>query len=473
LDRGDRILPALTFVLVFAVYASFFGGTGWNQNSTFALTRALVEAGTVRIDDFRWETDDVARFGEHWYSNKAPGTALLAAIPYAPIHAVERRLGIDPDDRLVLTRNMYLCTVAVCGLSGAWIAAALVLCGARGGRDGAASVGVALVVAFATPLFAYATLLFGHEPNAALLFGAFLAARAGVAEPRRPALAGFLVGCSALCNYQCVPVVAFLLLLVWRGERRWSSALRFGLGALPPLALLGLYQVAAFGTLWTNPITRNEIFVARSAWFGIVRPPQLDALWGITFSPYRGLFFMSPVLLLAAVGAWKLWRDRDERRSAWFLLLLFALFVGFAVTFNGWTGGSAIGPRYLVPILPFAGWLLLRARGLPRLLWWCTAVPSATLNLLAVAVDPQPFERLMSPWVEHILPTFWTGQRDTTRFPWLSPGHVSVNRYSFNLGEVVFGSGSALSLLPILAVAIGGALALVYLARRSAAPAAG
>jgi hypothetical protein len=87
--------------------------------------------------------------------------------------------------------------------------------------------------------------------------------------------------------------------------------------------------------------------------------PQLDALWGITFSPFRGLFFMSPVLLLSLWGWRDLWRAR-ERRAA---LAVSLAAVGSFLLFNSasvmWWGGFAVGPRYLVPMLPFLTWPLI------------------------------------------------------------------------------------------------------------------
>src|SRR4051812_36265094 len=41
-------------------YAYFYSGTGWNQNSRFDLTRAIVEEHTIRIDSFQKNTGDKA-----------------------------------------------------------------------------------------------------------------------------------------------------------------------------------------------------------------------------------------------------------------------------------------------------------------------------------------------------------------------------------------------------------------------------
>src|SRR5919106_2551461 len=76
------------FALVFGAYAYFYQAGGWNQNSRFDLTRAIVEGHTVAIDAFHHNTGDKAQRGSHWYSDKAPGLSLLAVPAYALVYAV-------------------------------------------------------------------------------------------------------------------------------------------------------------------------------------------------------------------------------------------------------------------------------------------------------------------------------------------------------------------------------------------------
>jgi hypothetical protein len=98
------------------------------------------------------------------------------------------------------------------------------------------------------------------------------------------------------------------------------------------------------------------------------------------------------VLLLAAVGLWAWWR-MGRLRAEWAVCLWatasFFLFNGSSVM---WQGGFSIGPRYLVPMLPFlvvglgafaARWGgLLWVRGLTILLavWSVVVVWAETLG---------------------------------------------------------------------------------------------
>lgn len=84
--------------------------------------------------------------------------------------------------------------------------------------------------------------------------------------------------------------------------------------------------------------------------------PSLASLWGLTLSPYRGLFTYSPVLIIAVYALARRIRDRSNVcRLEWRIIL--AVFL-FQFLFNSametfWSGGYVWGPRYLMPLLPF------------------------------------------------------------------------------------------------------------------------
>ena len=81
---AGRISPrAALLVLLFASYAYFYQAGGWNQNSRFALVRAITQERVLSIDRFAYSTGDKAAFRGHFYSDKAPGLALSAAIAVA------------------------------------------------------------------------------------------------------------------------------------------------------------------------------------------------------------------------------------------------------------------------------------------------------------------------------------------------------------------------------------------------------
>ena len=477
---ADRQLAVRLALLTFIAYAYFYAGAGWNQNSQFDLTRAIVERQTFAIDAYYTNTGDVSRHDGHVYSNKSPGLSIAGAVPYAAVHAIERAIGVDVNDAIVIAFNCYLCTLLTVGLLGAWIPAMIYLAARRRGVGSEWAAIVALTVALATELFPYSTLYMLHVPSAALMLYAL--------DSRRDAPAGFCAGAATVMNYICAPAIAAFALM--RGRRGGAA---FAIGAIPPLVFLALYQHICFGSFSTISIAKEDPrFLTHGAAFGVLGKPSMEALYGITISPYRGLFYFAPVLLMSLIGLLLSLKGRGRRGEAAAIVFVTAAFFAFNVTFNGWEGGFGIGARYLVPIIPLLGVLLIACDGWTRILFVPLAVLSLFINFAATAVDPQPSATIPRPLTQYILPLLIRGHFSPDvpiTPPWSAAtftGHASVNRMthdeaivfqrhppgsaaaewsSFNLGEPFFGLGDARSLAPIAIVVFAGGAAILAKAR--------
>src|SRR6059058_4555001 len=104
---ADRRIAEWLAILTFVTYAYFQAGGGWNQNSQFDLTRAIVERHTFAIDAYASNTGDLSTYNCHLYTNKAPGLSLVGVIPYAVLYPFER----DPGDVFSLILSQYICTI--------------------------------------------------------------------------------------------------------------------------------------------------------------------------------------------------------------------------------------------------------------------------------------------------------------------------------------------------------------------------
>ncbi len=129
---------------------------------------------------------------------------------------------------------------------------------------------------------------------------------------------------------------------------------------MPGILITGAYNQIAFGNpLVTGYAPTTSIFPGMhrhgsglaASYSHIVPLPKLQALWGMSLSPYRGMFFLSPFLLLAFPGFW-LWARRGGREWILFLGIVILHFIAISA-FPGWHGGWAVGPRYLIAMLPF------------------------------------------------------------------------------------------------------------------------
>jgi len=479
-SKTDRRIAEWLGILTFATYAYFFAGGGWNQNATFDLTRAIVERHNFAIDAYAGNTGDVSFSRGHVYANKAPALAWLAAIPYAPLYALEHSRGADPGNVQLLTINVYLCSLVCVALPGALIPAMLFLYARRRGFDPRWSAVVALAIALATQLLPYSSIFMVHVPSAALLLFA-------LTTPRRTA-AGFAAALAVAMNYLCAPA---LIVFAFAGPKK--TWIRYAAGALLPIAALIAYQRICFGGFFTTSVeVTDPRFLTHGAALGVMQRPSLGVLYAITLSPYRGFFFFAPVLLIAIAGFRAWWRT--DRTTCAMSLIVIACFFAFNVSFNGWEGGFGIGGRYLVPLIPIFGIALLHLRW--RLLAYVAMAISFAINFAAVAVDPQPSATIPRPLSQYILPLLLNGHFPSNvpiTPPWSAAtftGHTSVNRMtldeavvfarhapdddasrwaSFNLGELATGPGDVRSLVPIAMIILGAGFAIVRMARRSAA----
>jgi hypothetical protein len=171
-------------------------------------------------------------------------------------------------------------------------------------------------------------------------------------------LAGLCLGLAPFFEYPTAVISGMIGLyaLARLPRRLWPYLVA---GALAGLATVPLYNFLAYHNPFTVPYTSGASvsfkWELNRGLAGFTWPPQWNALPGMSFSPYRGLFFVSPFLLLAFPG-YALWTRRFRGRFSAEWLLCLAIPVVFFCTISmyfGWYGGWGVGPRYLVPMLPF------------------------------------------------------------------------------------------------------------------------
>ena len=284
---------------LFVAYAYFYQGGGWNQNSRFALVRAIVEQQTLRVDDTayfdgRRITGDLANYKGHLYSDKAPGVALAAV----PVVAAARTFVEHPASREGIAILSYVATVLTAALP-SMLAAVLVfyLAGALGASHGAAVVG-ALVFGLGSPAWAYATLFYGHALATACLVAAFSAAVAlrRFSSRARDRLMATIVGAgggwATVTEYTAVVPAAIIALLVFlcaRSEvpgRRRRVIADLAVAAVACGAVLGLFNVVSFGGPFNLGYTYLVGFQEMAQGSFAFSAPASGVIWALLFGQY-------------------------------------------------------------------------------------------------------------------------------------------------------------------------------------------
>jgi len=363
-------------------------------------------------------SEDIARRSGRIYSDKAPGLSFLAAPvtfllgPLLPL--------VPNTDLPAFWPLRHLLTLLLVVVPTAGLAFVIITC--LPGVDTRRRSGLAVIIALATPLWAYATVFFGHAPAAVLVTVAWvLLLRPGVAErpPHRlhALLGGVAAGFAVTIEYptMLLAAVIFGTLIARRTPLPtlgWAAAGAI-VGLMPALS----YHQLAFGAPWLTGYT----FKAHTGFQDIhasgvlgVSLPSLEALWGVLFSARRGLFFFSPILLLAPIGLWKNLRRRGFRDVAP-LTAAITVYVLFAAGFVDWEAGWCAAARHLMPIVPLLAIPVLYALvnlGTGR--WWNSLVAvliafSGVNAALCIALTPFFPPEFTSPLAQLVLPSLMEG----------------------------------------------------------------
>jgi hypothetical protein len=456
--RALRRPEAALFAVAFAAYAYFFQGGGWNAAVRFDLVRAVVEERTVRIDGYEGNTGDLAFRDGHYYCDKAPGLSFAAVPVYA---AVFPFAGDGRVRARFVNGAAWLATAVTVALPSAAAVVTLFLLGEVLGLRPAWRALLALAYAFGTLAFPYSTLFYGHQLAAALLFMAFgLLARArwrgGRASAARLALAGALLGAAVTVEYPSLLAAAVIVSYAAAFVRPWPRLIWLAAGAALPLLGLAAYHTVAFGSPFTLPYAYSTDSPRRQGAFFGLGAPSPRVLYGILLSPYRGLFYSAPWLLLALPGAVRLWRRGRLRAEATVVAAVSLLYVALNAGLVDWHGGWGTGPRHLVPALPFlalaAGGLLAgRTPSRPEAGSYGVAVAySAALMFVATSVHPEVPRWFGRPFPDYLFPAFAEGRLAVNTLP-LHTGRVHERREASNAGEWLGLQGHA-SLLPLAAL---------------------
>ena len=429
-----------------------------------------MEEGTTAIDDGHPTTGDKSFRDGHFYCDKAPGVSMFAVVPYAGYTLVRRALGgdaptfavrsmdpkirelgtvLDPEDRLSGDRigyspsyrfALYLCTFFVVVVPTALLGggATLLLGHALSGSDRIARL-TALAWGLGTPVWVYATSLYGHALCGALLLAAFAILELVPTDAPRsaPLSAGMLLGAAVLTEYPAATVAALGVLYAWR-RHDLGTALWVGAGGLPWALVLGGYHTVAFGA----PLATGYDFVYREEFaqgmeirYGLGLPDPEVAL-ALLFGSFRGLFHLSPVCVLATWGLLRGLRDRAHRSLYAVALLVFVYFWLLNAGYYMWDGGASAGPRHMVPALGFLCLGLVPAM---------RSVPKATLVLLLVSLAQSLLLASASPEVAQHGDPLWEFAigRLLEAVPSANTGHT-------NLG-LLLGLPGVLSVVPLVA----------------------
>ncbi len=364
---------AVVYLLV-----SYGGIRSPDSELVFRTGEALVTRGSFALEtDLPWSGFGIAsgRDGRR-YAIFGPGQAVLWApwtamageiqrtgwyrrwplpVPVSPYAGPSVGLRSQPgpnasraDDALRMASELPYALVSAATV-GLFFLVALRLSGSQ-----AAALAAAVLVAFGTLLLPYSGTFFSEPLTTLLCLASFACAipRSGAGDERSRALAaGLLLGVAVTVHVTAILFAPFFLVVVgWDRSRsvRWAGTAAFLVGFLGVCGVLAAFNWLRFG----DPLEtgRTVAGLADRFGYGFWTVPW-RGLAGLLVSPGKGLLLFCPAVLLA-VPAWPALHRRAAILS-WSLLGAVVFRVVLIAARSDWHGGFCLGPRLLVPLIPF------------------------------------------------------------------------------------------------------------------------
>jgi hypothetical protein len=426
--RRPALLTALVFSLALAAYLVVPCNVASNDNYSHALTALSLARGEWgRLDNLRryWASPALGHrctVIETPDGGAVAGTGFGVALAIAPLYLVARAAGAADETVLADSFNFAIAAVLTALAVALFFTAVLRLGDLRIAlfSTGALALGTSLLSVLSRELWQHTLVVVLY---AGVVF--LLLRRPPAIQPWHLAAAGFLAGWAAAAR---ATGFVFFLPLLWLAIRLAGRRSGFLVAGFAPWLVLSLlYNWWSFG----SPFTLGQFIIGayrfgRTGAGSAISNPA-PALAGLLFSPGRGLFIYSPILLVCVLLPILLLARRrraavarsEEGRTGLGLIrpwlvpsaVIIAINVGGASLWKEWAGGWTYGPRYLSDALVFWGLLLaatlIAAKGAAprrrRAVWaaaWVSLGVSITFHgagLLADAYAPDSYSARMDP----------------------------------------------------------------------------
>ncbi len=434
------------FIYVLLSTSYFFQGPSANVNSRFNLTLAISDDSTIQIDKYHRNTVDKSFYDNHYYSDKAPGLSFISALLLKITNPFFKILNLSLENDFLL--KLYFVCLVFLSLLAAWTATRFYKFTIEIIGDNLLAFYLTVLCFTGTFIFAYSTIFMTHQIVGFLLFLCFYYLR------NIPSLSRFQIHALAAtmafaCILEYTTAPLFIFAYAYLNYKTFKQEKFYTLIPLVFVCiLLAYYNNTAFGAPWRlgyNYIVNTEFSEMNNGFFGMnfLSP---SALYGISFSEFRGLFYYNPIFIFSLFGINYLFKKTNRRYIFLSSLIPFCFLFFVNASYTYWTGGSCFGPRHLVPslLLFFVPILFLPRNLLRSAFFWTVALVGYFYVIVATTVLLTPGDNIFSPFWGYIFPAF--------------RGEISIkNYYSYNVGNF-FNLSDGWSILPLFLFQLGSLL---------------
>ena len=376
MDRIDQKIV----ISIFIIYIYFMYWSWGLSDSSFFLTRSLVENKQFSIDRYAEQTTDRSVYNRHYYSNKAPGLSIISVPVYqiflGAYNILPEKIKKDEgmarivtefyksEIRLPLLFNRFESwsrIVITAATSCLFVTITIVVlyeilkCFDLG--NGYARL-IAVIYGLGTPMFQEAITYRYHALSAMLSLTSFFLILKSKGKKNKNVyfgLAGILAGLFLFSDFTAV--LTFLVLMFYvLSQDRGPPFFIFMIASAISYSPMLYYNYSITG----NPIHYVGIENGDTNIFGpevlkvgdrLLGTPNIYTVYRQLFDSYKGLFFYYPVLLLSLVGLIKMIKKRTAES-----LLIIGILMIYILRFSTlyiWFGTGSPVSRYLTPVIPF------------------------------------------------------------------------------------------------------------------------
>jgi len=433
--NSSEVKIGITLFLILMISYTYFQQHYGNSNvvSRMNLALSMIEDGTVTINKYQEHMgDDEAKYKGNYYSDKAPGLSFTALPLVAVSKTLLRLWGKNPHLNKVnweFGLIVKFCTVFTSGLFTAIAALLIYFVSLRIGASISGAVFAMLSFGLASPAWGWATAFFGHAMAGSCLFIAFaiiIFLNQNPPNKLRDTLLGFLAGAvlswAVVVEFpSAIPLAVIMVFGIskatkWDKKRAVRVLLSATIGGIIFVTPLLIYNFVAFDSPFAigyNHYSHGQFPEMKKGLVGITYPHPW-ALFMILFSPYRGVFWFSPILIIAPIGIYYLWRRPDGRGIALTITIISVYYPLLNSSFYYWHAGWSTGPRYITPMLPFFC-LSLSMMWTDAGLKWKPALIGLLLlsfgiSLICVSVSMYSPNKILNPLFDFLIPRFIDGK---------------------------------------------------------------
>lgn len=385
----------LTFLISNIFLSSYFLDT-WNTPNSVSKALPILtyyENKSLKINNYHELTMDKVKIGESYYSDKAPLPTFIMIPLYIvlkalninkpgnahlydqhPVHAW-KSVNID-DGRPYQTVKLFLILLLGSFFIGSLPFAFMVYLTLKYSieKQSDSSTMVLIMLGwYGSYVFVYSGTFFNHVFAGFLLLASYILLK----FEKRYLASGFFAGLSFLTEYTTGVVFVIWPLLILMNEKNFKNSLMFILGILPSLGCILSYNYLITGNalVMLNSYHSYPLFgdqLSKNYGFSISNI-NLKSIWGLSFSPYMGLFIFSPIILLVFYKLFGNFIAKTINIKSFltdYLIALSIIYFFLISSFFTWWGGWSLGPRYLIPLsclLIFEGIRYLNRNNISRL----------------------------------------------------------------------------------------------------------